>query len=356
MAIPLSVKQNLVYVKSQAAVGTGATIAQASDKAVRVMTCEFTQAGEGLIERDDLTSATGLPASPKQGSKRWDIKITSEYLPFSSYTDIDSSPLSPLLKACGAVTAVTAVPGATADAIKLVFPALFNPPTAPVPCTIELHEIGGNVYRATDVIGTLLLKADTAGARIMFEFTLQGRWVEDPVASTFTAALADFGADPLPVTFCGATIVSGIRRTDGTTEQTITGLRSMGMTPGVAVTERPDATQLACSCFAMSYLTRTGGPDTVGFTCDEGAEGDTANDLSVWANWKASATGRDLSIILNTGSGGTRIQGFLPQVHYRTPVLNTANPFRAYDLTAFGVDQPTGATEGGLQLYFYAGA
>lgn len=322
--------QVVVYIKAQGAYGTGATITQ-SDLAFRATECTFTQAGEGLIERPDTANPFGLPAPPVQGSRRWDIAITASVQPFSDYTDVDTNPASPLLKACAALSAVTYD---AADAIAFQFPADIQ--TDLTPCTIEMHEIGGNRYRAIDCVGTVQLVMDAAGRLMGWTFAMQGRW-QDVIASTFTSASTTYGnaaADPLPLTFCGATLTSGIRRTNGSTEATISGLSAATFVPACTVNERPDATATGFNCYAPSFLARSGESDTFAFTCDAGPESDAADGLRAWASWIAQARGRTLTMEMNQGSGGHRVDLVMTEAHYRTPSPKTDQAFRQYDLIA----------------------
>jgi hypothetical protein len=348
--------QSLVYVKSQAAVGTGATITQ-SDLALRVRSCEFASV-EGAILRDGSQSATGLPAIAVMGGRHWSITMQVELMRFADYTDIDSSPISALLKATGALTYVSYDPGTgSADAINLRFSAAYNPPTAPVPLTIEKHEIGGNRYRATDCFAVITGIAADGQKEILVDLQLVGLW-STPVASTFTAAAADYGASQAlqtPTIFTGASLVSGIQNNIGT-EQTFTGLQNFGVTPAMQLVARPSVLASAVAGFAPAFLTRTGSSDTVAFSVDLHPEGNTAPDLSVWANWIAQAEGRDLLLISNEGTGGMKLVVAMTEVQYNDPpVSSTAMAFRQYDLVAAGKDPADGSVYGGLDIYFLAG-
>jgi hypothetical protein len=341
--------QVVVYVKPQVAYGTGATITQA-DLAFRAITCTFTQVGEGLIERADTANPFGLPAPPVQGARRWDIAITASVQPFSSYTDVDSNPASPLLKACADLSAVTYD---TASAIAFQFPA--NLAAEVTPCTVEMHEIGGNRYRAIDCVGTVQLVMDSTGRLMGWTFALQGRW-QDPITSTFTSASTTYGnaaADPLPLTFCGASLTSGLRRSNGVTEATINGLASATLVPACTVTERKDANQLALNCYAPSFVARSGEPDTFAFACDAGPESDAADGLRAWAEWKAQARGRDLTMTMNQGASGHRVDIVMDEVHYRTPAPKTDQAFRQYDLIAMNAQ---GETPSPVIIYMLAGS
>lgn len=341
--------QVVVYIKSQASYGTGATITQV-DRAFRATECTFTQAGEGLIERPDTANPFGLPAPPVQGSRRWDIAITASVQPFSDYTDEDTSPASPLLKACAELAPVTYD---TEDAIAIRFPADLQTDVTPV--TIEMHEIGGNRYRAIDCVGTVQLVMDAAGRLMGWTFAMQGRW-QDVVASTFTSAATTYGnaaADPLPLTFCGAALTSGIRRADGSTEATISGLSAATFVPACTVNERPDATATGLNCYAPSFLARSGESDTFAFTCDAGPESDAADGLRAWASWVAQARGRDLTMTMNQGSGGHRVDIVMDEVHYRTPTPKTDQAFRQYDLIGANAQ---GETPSPAIIYMLAGS
>ena len=348
--------QSLVYVKSQASVGTGATITQA-DLALRVRSCDFSVV-DGTILRDGSQSATGLPALAVMGGRHWGITMQVELMRFADYTDVDSSPISALLKATGALTYTTMDPGTgLADAINLRFSAAYNPPTAPVPLTIEKHEIGGNRYRATDCFAVITGIAADGQKEILVDLQLVGLW-STPVASTFTAALADYGvtqALQTPTIFTGAVLVAGIQNNIGA-EQTFTGLQNFGVTPAMQLVARPSVLSNAVAGFAPAFLTRTGSSDTVAFSVDLHPEGNTAPDLSVWANWIAQAEGRSLALISNEGTGGMKLAVAMAEVQYNdAPVSSTAQAFRQYDLVAAGKDPREGSVYGGLDIYFLAG-
>lgn len=349
--------QSLVYVKSQASVGTGATITQGSDKALRVRSCEFASV-EGTITRDGTQSATGLPAIAVMGGRHWNITMQVELMRFDDYADVDSSPISALLKATGALVATTFDPGTgSAAAIQLRFSAAYNPPTAPVPLTIEKHEIGGNKYRATDCFAVITGIAAEGQKEILVDLQIVGLW-STPVASTFTAAAADYGATQslqTPTIFSGATLISGIRNNVGA-EQTFTGLQNFAVTPAMQLVARPSTLSNAVAGFAPAFLTRTGSSDTFAFTVDLHPEGNTAPDLSVWANWIAQAEGRDLAFISNEGTGGMKLTVGMLEVQYNDPpVSSTALAFRQYDLVAAGKDPVNGSLDGGLTIHFMAG-
>lgn len=348
--------QSLVYVKSQAVVGTGATITQ-SDLALRVRSCEFAVV-DGTILRDGSQSATGLPAIAVMGGRHWSITMQVELMRFADYTDEDSSPISALLKATGALTATSYDPGTgSADAINLRFSAAYNPPTAPVPVTVEKHEIGGNRYRATDCFAVITGIAADGQKEILVDLQLVGLW-STPVASTFTAGAADYGASQAlqtPTIFTGASLVAGIQNNIGA-EQTFTGLQNFGVTPAMQLVARPSVLSNAVAGFAPAFLTRTGSSDTVAFSVDLHPEGNTAPDLSVWANWIAQAEGRDLLLISNEGTGGMKLVIAMTEVQYNdAPVSSTAQAFRQYDLVAAGKDPADGSVYGGLDIYFLAG-
>jgi hypothetical protein len=263
-----------------------------------------------------------------------------------------------LLKATGALTATTYDPGTgSAAAINLRFSAAYNPPTAPVPLTIEKHEIGGNRYRATDCFAVITGIAADGQKEILVDLQLVGLW-STPVASTFTAAAADYGASQAlqtPTIFTGASLVSGIQNNIGT-EQTFTGLQNFGVTPAMQLVARPSVLASAVAGFAPAFLTRTGSSDTVAFSVDLHPEGNTAPDLSVWANWIAQAEGRDLLLISNEGTGGMKLVVAMTEVQYNDPpVSSTAMAFRQYDLVAAGKDPADGSVYGGLDIYFLAG-
>jgi hypothetical protein len=339
-----------VYAKSQSAIGTGATIAQNADNAIRVRSCEFAQSGEGLQERADSVSPFGLPAPPLVGSRYWTITITADVQPFTDYTAVAASPLAPLIRACSVVEAVTYDGD---DAIRLSFPSTINPSVTP--CTIERHEIDGDRYRAVDCKGTMRLIGDAAGRLLTWEFTLEGRW-QDVAASAFTAAATSYGnaaADPLPLTFCGAALTSAIRRSNGSTEATITGLEKFAVTPNTIVTARPDSTALAFACYADSFLSRGPDGDEITFTCDNGPEDDNADGLRKWATWLAQARGRDLTMTMNQGASGHRVDVVMDEAHYRTPAPNEGKEYRQCDLI---VRNAQGETPTPVLIYMLAGS
>lgn len=350
---------NLLYGASQVALGTGITINQASNQATRVRACEFKPAGQLALTRDGTFTATGVPVVAVQGGRFWEINIEVELFRFADYTDIDSSPISWLLKACADVSATTYDPGSGAvNVISLAFGPLYNPPTTPVPCTIEMHQINGNRYRATDCMGVITAIEGDANAELIVKATLKGTW-STPVASTFTAAAADYGASEAiqtPMLFMGAALTSGLRRTNGSTEQTFTGLRNVGIVPAMTVTERLSALAGAVNGYAAPFVTRSGASDSVAFTVDQQPEGDGSTDLSVWANWVAMAQNRSFMLSCNEGTGLQRMFALMSVVQYTDPpVLNSSQPLRQYDLAAMSKDPYDGSTPAGLRLLFAAG-
>lgn len=346
---PLSSIQEVVYVKTQGAVGTGVTFDQTTDKALRVTDCTFTAAGNMLQRRTGTKSASGIEPTPVMGGLRWDIALTVELYPWSSYTDLDTSPASPIWK-CATQLALATTP----NRVRARFGARNLLGTDLLPMTLERHEIGGNRYRATDVTGHLSGMAMEANGIITCTFALQGLWA-DPVASTFTQALVDYGTAQVPAVFRGATLVTGMTRSNGSTAQEPIDLRTFALTPAMTVVERPDTLSGNVEGYAPSFVTRTGSGDEVAFSATAGAEGDSAGDTSVWANWLAQAQGRSFSLVVNEGSGGMKITVTMPEVHYNTPTPSTAMPYREYDLSAFGTDAQTGATYSGLEITFEAG-
>ena len=349
MSAPISSIQEVVYIKTQAAVGTGETIDQTTDPALRVISCTFTRAGDGKIRRANVKSATGIESAPVMGGLRWDIALEVECFPFSSYTNVASSPLSPLLRACGQLSLLT-----TPNRVKYRVKAGNVLGTDLLPLTIERHEIGGNRYRATDVVGTLTGVTMEANKPITLSFTLQGLW-STPVESTFTMALTNYVTAQVPMVFQGATIVSGLRESDGTTPQQPIDLRLAALTFNTSVTERPNTLSGNVEGYSPSFVTRAGGADQVAFSCTAGPEGDAAGDTSVWANWLGNASGRSFSLEANEGSGGAKLTVEMAEVYYDTPTPSTAMPYREYDLVAFGVDRQSGANYSGMELTFAAG-
>ena len=155
--------------------------------------------------------------------------------------------------------------------------------------------------------------------------------------------------------FMGASLTSGIRRTNGSTEQTFTGLRQFGVTPAMTIAPRQSVLSGAVNGYTMPYLTRSGESDTVGFTVDAHEEGDGTDDLSVWANWVAQAA-RQFRLTVNEGSGLQKLVLQMNDAQYNEPpVDSTAMPYREYDLIAAAKDPVTGATSAGLDIYFLAG-
>ena len=194
----------------------------------------------------------------------------------------------------------------------------------------------------------------TAENVIQIAMTLEGLWAQ-PAESTFTQALATY-SDALPMLFTGASIVSGIRESDGTTEVVFGTLTSATLTPALALSSRVSALSGSVEGYVPSFVTRSGEGDVVAITVEAGPEGNDAGDVSAWANWVGQASGRDFRLISNEGAGGMRMVVFMREGHLEVPSPSTALPYRTYDLTIFGVDTADGANYAGMELYFLAGA
>ena len=155
--------------------------------------------------------------------------------------------------------------------------------------------------------------------------------------------------------FAGTSVVSGLRETDGTTEQTFTGLSTFALVPAMVIAARQSVLDSATDGYSAAYLTRDGESDTVAFTVDAHVEGNANDDLSVWANWVEQAE-RAFSMVINEGSGLQKVVIVTAVAQYNEPPIdNTGQPFVQYDLVVESKDPVTGATSAGVDLYFMAG-
>ena len=345
--MPISTQTTLVYVKAQSGAGAPEYFTQA-DPALRVLGYTIAPAGDLLIRRTGSKSASGIAPTPVQGGRYWAVTLQTELYPWSDYTDVDSSPLSALMRACAQLQGVTYD---SAAAIRLRIGAAYTLGTTQRPVTIEIHEIGGNKYRATDVVGIISGITLTAASQILIDWTLEGLWTA-PEPSTFTLAAADYGTPQIPMVWVRGSATTGIRRENGSTEQALGSLRQATITPALQLAARKNVLAGSVEGYSTSFITRTGDHDTIAFSCDAAPEGDGADDISVWANWAAQATGRGFLLSASGGVGSVRMDALLAEVHYDTPVRSEAMPYREYDLVALGADTETGATYAGLELYF----
>lgn len=325
--MPIQTKAGILYVVSQAAVGTGVTVDQATHTPIRAIEVEMSPVGEGLIERVDHVSAYSGALQPVRGGQRWDIRIVTELYPWTDPTDITTSPLAALWAACGTLSTLGGPNRIRWAPITAYTPGAIGVGTV-TPCTVELHEVGGNRYRAIDCYGTVVMRAD-AGARWMCEWTLHGMWSNDPIASTFTQALAAYGtAQSVPVTLRSASFTGSPA-----------GFASAAWTPGMVLTERPAAepSSSIARAFAPSFLSRDQ-PDVLAYTVD--ADDDTA--LPIWST-ALGTTPASISLAWAPGSQTWTIA--LPAATWRVPSRQSGKAMRQYDLEAVAtVQASTGDT------------
>ena len=251
--MPNNAKAIVVHVKSQSSAGTPATITPGTDEALRVVgrpTLEVR--GEGVIERSDITSAIGPGLKPVTGSRGWRISMQTELYAFSDGTDATSSPLAPLWNAALVGTEDDGARG------KLVYRAERNATIGTtlgknlVPFTIQIDEIGGNRYTASDCLCTAEIMFD-AGGRVMITWTIEGLW-SDPAASTLGFDTADYGSEQdAPFVAIGATLSTDLDDYDA--------ISTFSLTTGMALVERTSVA--ATDGFAPSYADFAESPTVV---------------------------------------------------------------------------------------------
>lgn len=321
--MPNNAKAIVVHVKSQASVGTAATITPGSDEALRVIgRPTFTVRGEGAIERVDLVSAVGPGLQPVTGSRGWDISFQTELYRYSDIADDTSSPLAPLFAASSLVE--ENANGSTNLEITFSRTASIGTTvgTNYVPFTIEVDEIGGNTYSAYDCLCTVALSLDTGG-RILLDWTVQGSWI-DVVASTLGATTATFGADPLPFVAKAASLSSDLGDYPA--------ISTMSLTTGMALVERPDVS--ATDGFAPSFLDLAEVP-VLGFTCDA----DDATTLPIWAEVFAGTASNLTATFTDAGNETFKIA--LPVAYPRVPTPG-GDAFQSYDIEFYGTPNASG--------------
>ena len=321
--MPNNAKAIVVHVKSQSAVGTAATITPGTDEALRVVGMPtLSVRGEGVIERSDITSAVGPGLQPIKGSRGWEIQIVTELYRFSDIGDDTSSPLAPLWAACGIVTenANSSTNLTWEPTRNYTIGATVG--TNIVPFTIQIDQIGGNRYVASDCQCTPEISFD-AGGRVMITWTIHGLW-DQPVASTLGVTTADYGADPLPFVAVGATL--------GTDLADYTAISTFSLATGLALVERTSVS--ATDGFVPSFLDFAE-PPVIGFTGDS----DDESALPIWTEAFAG-TASDLDITL-TDSGGETFKIQLPVAYPRVPGIG-GDAFATYDFEFFGVPNGSG--------------
>lgn len=323
--MPISSRQGLVYATTEGTPGTGETITQGGQDAIRVLSVEFSQVGQGLIRRDDLIGPYPGGLALVKGGLLGQMVITCELTPFDDITAATGHAQSPLLRACGVLSSNGSDTATWRPAATLAYA------TGPEPCTVEFHEIGGNRYRLTGAVGTLNVSAET-GQRPQVTYTLTGMWA-DPAASAFNASSATYANDELPYISEDGTLTTGL----ATGASAVEGLASWTYTPGVTVTPRPDAASSASDAYAIAFYDR-GSYDELAMTVD-------ADDEST-VSWWGDALGTEannVSIMIN--SGGTQTCEIdLESAYYDLPQPSTGQPYRQYDIVALATVQSDGDT------------
>jgi hypothetical protein len=309
--MPNNAKSIVVYAKSQSTLGTAATITPASDPALRVYQRPVPViVGEGLIERGDVVSPFGPGLPPVQGAKAWEVTLMTELLAPSAQADVTTSPLQPLWNSCGVMAddPITWQPSRVA--------ARGTTLATLVPFTVEIHEVGGNVYKLYDchAIPTVTVEA---GQRGMVSWAVRGRYVA-PAASALVLADVDYGADPLPIV--------GINVTAGDDAEDFTAISRVELSTGLAFVDRSDVADAHGT--APLFLDWAEAP-SVALSADSKAE----NVQGIWAA-VFSGTAQALTFtLLSTGRCDTVIS--IPVGYYRVPTIS-GDTFGTYDLVAFG--------------------
>jgi hypothetical protein len=185
-----------------------------------------------------------------------------------------------------------------------------------VPFTLEIHEVGGNVYKLYDchAIPTITVEA---GQRGMVSWTVRGRYVA-PAASSLALADIDFGDDPLPIV--------GISVAQDDDAGSLVALSRIEISTGLAFVDRPDVADAHGN--AAVFLDWAEAP-SVSMSADSESESTNA----VWAGVFAG-TERALGFTL-TSAGRCETVITIPAAYYRVPTI-AGDTFSTYDIVAFG--------------------
>jgi hypothetical protein len=315
--MPNNAKSIVVYVKAQSALGTAATITPASDTALRVYQRPVPAiVGEGLIERGDVVSPVGPGLRPVAGSKAWEITLMTELLSPSAQNDVATSPLQPLWNSCGVMTDNPIVWQPSRVAARGTTLATL------VPFTLEVHEIGGNVYKLYDchAIPTVTVES---GQRGMISWAVRGRYIA-PATSTLALADVDYGTDPLPIV--------GINVSVDNDASNLVAISRIELVTGLAFVDRPDVTDLHGN--AAVFLDWAEAP-SVSMSADSQSE-------SAQAIWAAVFGATEQALTFSLASAG-RCETILsiPVGYYRVPGI-AGDTFGTYDLVAFGTPDSSG--------------
>lgn len=153
---------------------------------VPVIGVEISVEGE-QIDRSDVYTPNGMGLGAITTARKTQFVLTQEV--YRSVT-----PHEDLLRACGLTVTITGTPeNATAVPSESTCEG-----DGFVPCTIEIIEVGGNLYRATDCTGIFSL-AGEPGQRHIFTFTMTGHF--SPVVDNAYPPLGIPASPGLPVLY-----------------------------------------------------------------------------------------------------------------------------------------------------------
>lgn len=216
----------LIKIKTRVVLAkTGANEALVIGNAVPTIGVEIsTEATQ--IDRSDVYTANGAGLPPIVAGRRFAFTITQEL-----YEDPNWH--APLFKACAVDWANYAAPGGSGElgAVEITPSNHACESSGFAPATIEIVEVGGTTYRATNCTGTFTMTGEP-GSRITLTFNMQGDFHQpaDTTLPTFT-----YPNPGLPVLYKNSAIQWGSVPTDLTTCPTFT------FTTGATMIDVPSA-------------------------------------------------------------------------------------------------------------------
>ncbi len=260
------------------------------------------------IARDDVYTPNGLGLGEIAGGRNFVFEITQELFANFAWHEV-------LFAAC----AVERVDMGNVPTIK---PSVnMCGENSYKPCTVEIAQEGGNVYRATNCVGTFSINAD-AGNRLFVTFSMRGNFVK-PEDSTYTnLSIIDWGP---PLLYRGAEITYDSDAAGETLD--LTTCPSFTFTPSMEVANLPSG--CTPDGGGINYPVGTGPAE---FTFNGVLA--TKNSIDrVWDESTNPVDGRDMIAKLrdSSGSGLPRISMF--DYTLKDPTLADQQGFEGYNLT-----------------------
>lgn len=324
-----------VFIKTQAALGTAATVA-ATDFVPVVGTPKFTPRGPGIIRRADVYTPFGGEVSAKTGGIGWDISITTElYWTFdTAYSpSVYPTKLKALWLACP-----FKVSGSSNDT-KFSVQSLYTLDTsrgttayATCPFTIVYQETGGKQYSAYDCVCIPKLSWE-AGGKVMVEWSIKGKWVAvtDSTDIDISSAIVEGTFSPLIGEAC--TMVNS-----GIFGSSTSALAKVTFDPGFALSDVLDARETYGMGVAMVSLTSSPSLEVEVADLTETLEPD-------WTQAEGNTiTGSAMTVGINIGNDVVRFGLTRPQL-VQWPTPGESNGYRNIGLKFAGIVNSSSASD-----------